>query len=114
MTITRKKYNKLNLYRNEFRQKLLPLMNLKDKSNNQIKEFIKNVKLFFSDENKNDLINTLIPISKDRKPVIIDIDKKLTVKPPPIVDYVSISSVILDNIVNNTIKKLYKNFIKTL
>ena len=38
-------YNKLNMYRNDFRQKLLPLMNLKDKSKNQIKEFIKNMKL---------------------------------------------------------------------
>jgi hypothetical protein len=55
----------------------------------------------------------LIPISKDRKPVIIDIDKKLTVKPPPIVDYVSISTVILDNISNQTIKKdLLEDFYK--
>ena len=85
------KYRDLKTFRLQFCDLLYPLINWKGKSNNQIKTFIKNLNHFFK-ENKM-LINTLINIDANRRPVLKDV-----------VDYVSIPTVIMDNITNNEIK----------
>ena len=79
-------------FRNQFRDLLLPLINWKNKSNNDIKKFTRNIKNFF--ETNKPSINTLIPVDINMKPVLTGI-----------VDYVSIPTVIMDNITNNEIKK---------
>ena len=60
--------------------------------NNDIKKFTKNLKNFF--ETNKPSINTLIPVDINMKPVLDNV-----------VDYVSIPTVIMDNITNNEIKK---------
>ncbi len=85
------KYTDLRTFRIKFSDLLFPLINWKGKSNNQIKTFIKNLNQFFKENNI--LINTLIPIDANRRPIFKDV-----------VDYVSIPTVIMDNITNNEIK----------
>ena len=85
------KYTELKSFRKQFCDLLYPLINLKGKSNNQIKTFIKNLNNFFVENKK--LINTLINIDANRRPVLKDV-----------VDFVSIPTVIMDNITNNEIK----------
>jgi hypothetical protein len=79
-------------FRNQFRDLLLPLINWRNKSNNDIKKFTRNIKNFFQ-TNKSS-INALIPVDVNMKPVLTGI-----------VDYVSIPTVIMDNITNNEIKQ---------
>jgi len=79
-------------FRNQFRDLLLPLINWKNKSNNDIKKFTRNIKNFF--ETNKASINTLIPVDVNMKPVLTGI-----------VDYVSIPTVIMDNITNKEIKQ---------
>ena len=55
-------------FRNQFRDLLLPLINWKNKSNNDIKKFTKNLKNFF--ETNKPSINTLIPVDINMKPVL--------------------------------------------
>ena len=85
------KYTDLRTFRSKFSDLLFPLINWKGKSNNQIKTFIKNLSQFFKENNI--LINTLIPIDANRRPIFKEV-----------VDYVSIRTVIMDNITNNEIK----------
>ena len=68
------------------------MINWKNKSNNDIKKFTRNIKIFF-DTNK-ESINTLIPVDENMKPGLTGI-----------VDYVSIPTVIMDNITNKEIKQ---------
>ena len=85
------KYTELKTFRKQFCDLLYPLINWKGKSKNQIKMFIKNLNQFFVENDK--LINTLINIDANRRPVLKDV-----------VDFVSIPTVIMDNITNNEIK----------
>jgi hypothetical protein len=85
------KYTDLRTFRSKFSDLLYPLINWKSKSKNQIKTFIKNLNNFFKENNM--LINTLINIDANRRPVLKDV-----------VDFVSIPTVIMDNITNNEIK----------
>jgi hypothetical protein len=79
-------------FRNQFRNLLLPLINWKNKSNNDIKKFTRNIKIFF-DTNK-ESINTLIPVDENMKPSLNNV-----------VDYVSIPTVIMENITKKEIKQ---------
>ena len=85
------KYRDLKTFRLQFSDLLFPLINWKSKSKNQIKTFIKNLNNFFKENNI--LINTLINIDANRRPIFKDV-----------VDFVSIPTVIMDNITNNEIK----------
>jgi hypothetical protein len=79
-------------FRSQFRNALLPLINWKNKSNNDIKKFTRNLNNFFKDNQET--INTLIPVDENMKPVLDNV-----------VDYVSIPTVIMDNITNKEIKQ---------
>jgi hypothetical protein len=93
-------YEHLTSFRDQFKDYLLPLINWENKSKNAIKDtYIPNIKRFFI--NNSDLINTLIPIDSDRR---FGVDKN-------IVDFVSIPTIILENVTNKDIKtKLLQSF----
>ena len=77
----------------------MPLINWENKSKKDIKRtYIPNIERFFI--NNSDLINTLIPIDSDRRFVFENV-----------VDFVSIPTIILENVTNKDIKtKLLKSF----
>ena len=79
-------------FRSKFRNELLPLINWRNKSNNDIKKFTRNLNIFF--KNNHESINTLIPVDENMKPSLNNV-----------VDYVSIPTVIMENITNKEIKQ---------